>query len=81
MVRLIKTLIREGGMLRQSSKKKKKKGGGGGKALNPLPKGLILRYPTWLSRLSWAVKTFIPLPGDNKVVILHALVQLRKARY
>ena len=49
------------------------------KAIHPLPKGLILGYPTWLSRPSWAVKTVIPLLGDNQVVILHALVRLRKA--
>ena len=46
-----------------------------------MPKGLILRYPTWLSYPSWAVKTVMPLLGDNQVVILHAFVRLRKAGY
>ena len=51
------------------------------KGLNPLPKGLILGYPTWISCPTWAVKTFMPLPGDNQVVIFYAFVRLRKTRY
>ena len=41
----------------------------------------MLGYPTWLSYLSWVVKTIMPLPGDNQVVILHAFVRLRKTQY
>ena len=37
--------------------------------------------PTWISRPSWVVKTVMPLPGDNQVIILHAFVRLRKALY
>ena len=42
---------------------------------------LIIGYPAWSSRLNWAVKTFVPLPGGYKIVILQALVGLRKAGY
>ena len=38
-------------------------------------------YPTELFHLSWAMKTVVPLPGVNQVVILHAFVRLRKTRY
>ena len=43
--------------------------------------GLILGYPTWISRPSWAVKTVIPFLKDNQVVILHAFIRLRKTQY
>ena len=42
---------------------------------------LILRYPTWFSCLNWAVKTIVPLPEGDQIVILQALVGLRKAGY
>ena len=44
-------------------------------------KGLILKYPTCLFRPSWAIKTVVPLPNDNHVVILHALIRFKEARY
>ena len=43
--------------------------------------GLILGYPTWISRPSWAVKTVMPFLRDNQVVILHAFIRLRKTQY
>ena len=44
-------------------------------------RNLILGYPTWFSYLDWAVKTVVPLPGDDQIVILQAFVGLRKAGY
>ena len=42
---------------------------------------LILGYPTWFSCPNWAVKTVVPLPGGDQIVILQALVGLRKVGY
>ena len=42
---------------------------------------LILEYPTWFSCSNGAVKTVVPLPRDDQIVILQAFVGLRKARY
>ena len=40
---------------------------------------LTLRYPTWFSLPSWAVKTIMSFPGGDQVVVLHAFVRLREA--
>ena len=42
---------------------------------------LILGYPTWFSYTNWVVKTVVSLPGGDLIVILQALVGLRKAGY
>ena len=77
-IRLIKTIIQVCEMLRQSLKIKKKIKK---KWLKFLLRNLILGYPTWFSYLDWAVKTVVPLPGDDQIVILQAFVGLRKAGY
>ena len=51
------------------------------KGLNPMLRDLILGYPTWFSLLSWAVKTVVPLPRCDQVIILYALIRLRKTWY
>ena len=63
-------------MLRQSYKKKLKK-----KNLKSLLRDLILGYHTWFSCSNWIVKTVMPLLGGNQIVILQALVGLKKTRY
>ena len=42
---------------------------------------LILEYPIWFSCLNWAVKTVMPFLGGDQIVILQALVGLRKVGY
>ena len=42
---------------------------------------LILEYPTWFSCPNWGVKTVVPFPEGDQIVILQALVGLRKAGY
>ena len=39
---------------------------------------LIIGYSTWFSLPRWAMKTVVPLPGFDHVIILHALIGLRK---
>ena len=51
------------------------------KELNLMPRDLTLGYPTWLSLSSWAMKSVVPFPRGNQVVILHALIGLRKTQY
>ena len=51
------------------------------KELNPMPRDLNLRYPTWISLPSWVIKIIVPFPRGDQVVILHAFVGLRKTRY
>ena len=53
--------------LRMRNVKAKLKRGGGVKFLL---RNLILGYPTWFSYPNWAVKTVVPLPGDDQIVIL-----------
>ena len=42
---------------------------------------LNLGYPTWISLSSWEMKTVMPFPRGDQVVILHAFVGFRKTRY
>ena len=49
--------------------------------LKSLLRDLILEYPIWFSCLNWAVKTVMPFLGGDQIVILQALVGLRKAGY
>ena len=51
------------------------------KELNPVPTDLTLGYPTWLSHPSWAMKTVMPFPRGDQVVVLHAFFGLGKTRY
>ena len=51
------------------------------KELNSLLKDLNLGYPTWFSRPNWVVKTVVPFPEGDQIVILQALVGFRKAGY
>ena len=44
-------------------------------------RNLILGYPTWCSCSNWAVKTIVPLPEGEQIIILQALVGLRKVGY
>ena len=49
--------------------------------LKSLLKDIILGYPTWFSCQNWVVKTIVPLPRSYQIVILQALVGLKKAGY
>ena len=49
--------------------------------LNPMPRDLNLGYPTQISLPSQAVKTVVPFPRCNKVVILHVFIGFGKTRY
>ena len=51
------------------------------KELNLMSRDLNLRYPTSISLPSGAMKTVVPFPIGDQVVILHAFVGLRKTRY
>ena len=42
---------------------------------------LTLGYPTWLFLPSWAMKTVVPFPRGDYIVVLYALVGLGKTRY
>ena len=68
-------------MLRQSHKKKKKYIYIYIRRLKSLLRDLILGYPTWFSCSNWVVKTVVSLPEGDQIVILQALVGLRKAGY
>ena len=46
-----------------------------------MPRDLNLGYLTQISLPSWAMKTIVPFPEGDQVVILHAFVGLRKTRY
>ena len=46
-----------------------------------MPRDLILGYPTWFPHPNWAVKTIVPLLRGDQIVILQALVGLKKAGY
>ena len=46
-----------------------------------LAEGPNLEYPIWFSCLNWAVKTVMPFLEGDQIVILQALVGLRKAGY
>ena len=64
-------------MLRQNLKKKKKKK----TSLKSLPRNQILGYPTWFSRPNWTVKTVLPLPLNDQIVVLQALIGLGETKY
>ena len=66
MVRLIKFIIkRKRNAKRKNSKAERTKS----RFMGPNPK-----VPTWLSLPSWVVKTIVPFPRGNQVVVLQALV-------
>ena len=49
------------------------------KDLNFMLRDLTLGYPTWFSVPSWAVKTVMPFPKGDQVVVIHAFVRFREA--
>ena len=49
--------------------------------LRSFPRDLTLWCPTWFSYLDWAVKTVVPLSGDDQKVVFQAFVGLGKAGY
>ena len=46
-----------------------------------MSRDLNVGYLTWISFPSWAMKTVMPFPWGNQVVILHAFVGLGKTQY